>query len=50
VAIALGAYAVEEGSLKFRPNTIAMLSLAIPVIGMLGLAISMIIKALKRSP
>jgi hypothetical protein len=27
-----------------------MLSLAIPVIGMLGLAISMIIKALKRPP
>ena len=49
VAIPLGAYAVEDGALKFRPNTIALLSLLIPVIGMLGLSISMIIKALKHS-
>ena len=50
VAIPLGAYGVEEGALKFRPNTIALLSLAIPAIGMFGPSISMIIKALKRSP
>ena len=49
VAIPLGAYAVEEGRLRFRPNTIAALSMLIPIIIALGLSISMIIKALKRS-
>jgi hypothetical protein len=49
VAIPLGAYAVKDGVLQFRPNTIALLSLLIPIIGVLGLSISMIIKALKRS-
>jgi len=49
VVIPLGAYAVNDGSLQFRPNTIALLSLLIPIIGTLGLSISMIIKALKRS-
>jgi len=47
-AIPLGAYAVQEGALRFRPNTIALLSLLIPIIGTLGLSISMIIKALRR--
>src|SRR5690349_8039468 len=49
VAIPLGAYAVSEGALRFRPNTITMLSLLIPIIGTLGVSISMIIKALQRS-
>jgi len=49
VAIPLGAYAVKDGALQFRSNTIALLSLLIPIIGVLGLSISMIIKALKRS-
>ena len=49
VAIPLGAYAVKHGALQFRPNTIAVLSLLIPIIGALGLSISMIIKALKHS-
>lgn len=49
VAIPLGAYAVEAGALRFRPNTIALLSLVIPIIGVLGVSISMIIKASKRS-
>ena len=44
----LGAYAVKEGALQFRPNTIAVLSLLIPIIGTLGLSISMIIKALRH--
>jgi hypothetical protein len=48
VAIPFGAYAVKDGTLQFRPNTIVLLSLLIPVIGVLGLSISMIIKALKR--
>lgn len=49
VAIPLGAYAFEGGRLRFRPNTVAMGSLLIPIIGTLGLAISMIIKALKHT-
>jgi hypothetical protein len=49
VAIPLGAYAVKDGTVRFRPNTIALLSLTIPIIGALGLSISMIIKALRRS-
>lgn len=49
MAVALGAYAVKDGKLRFQPNTIAMLSLLIPIIGVLGLSISMIIKALKHS-
>jgi len=48
VAIPLGVYAVTEGTLEFRPNTIAVLSMLIPIIGTLGLSVSMIIKALKR--
>ena len=48
VAIPFGAYAVVEGKLQFRPNTIVLFSLMIPIIGTLGLAISMIIKALKH--
>jgi len=48
VSIPLGAYAVKDGTLRFRPNTIALASLLIPIIGTLGLAISMIIKALNR--
>jgi hypothetical protein len=49
VAIPFGAYAVKDGALQFRPNTIVLLSLLIPIIGTLGLSISMIIKALRRS-
>lgn len=49
VAIPLGAYTVRDGAVRFRPNTIALLSLLIPVIGVLGLSISMIIKALRHS-
>ena len=49
VAIPLGAYAVKDGDLRFRPNTIAVLSLLIPIIGTVGLSISMIIKAVRRS-
>jgi hypothetical protein len=48
VAIPLGAYAVENGRLQFPPNTVALLSLLVPIIGTLGLAISMIIKAAKH--
>ena len=48
VAIPLGAYAVSDGRLQFQPNTIALFSLAIPIIGTLGLAISMIIKAVQH--
>ncbi len=48
VAIPFGAYAVKDGSVGFRPNTIVLLSLLIPIIGMLGVSISMIIRALKR--
>ena len=49
VAIPLGAYSVKDGTPQFRANTIALLSLLIPIIGTLGLAISMIIKAVKRT-
>lgn len=49
VAIPLGAYAVREGALQFRANTIALLSLLVPISCALGLSISMIIKAVKRS-
>lgn len=49
VAIPLGAYGVRDGDLHFRPNTVALLSLAVPVIGMLGLAVAMVVKAAHRS-
>src|SRR5689334_8577302 len=42
VAIPLGAYGVREGALQFRPNTVALLSLVIPIVGALGLAVAKI--------
>ena len=45
VAIPLGAYIGGPDGLRFRPNAIAVLSVAIPVIGTLGWAISKIVKA-----
>ena len=45
VAIPLGAYIAGPDGLRFRPNPIALLSAAIPVIGVLGWAISKIVKA-----
>ena len=45
VAIPLGAYIGGPDGLRFRPNVIAVLSVAIPVIGTLGWAISKIVKA-----
>lgn len=47
VAIPLGAYGVRDGELQFRPNTVALLSLLIPIIGSLGLAIAKVVKAAK---
>lgn len=47
VAIPLGAYGVRDGDLQFRPNTVALLSLLIPVIGALGLAVASVIRAAK---
>jgi hypothetical protein len=48
VAIPLGAYGVREGALQFRPNTVALLSLVIPIVGALGLAVAKIIRAAKQ--
>jgi hypothetical protein len=47
VAIPLGAYGAREGGLQFRPNTVAVLSLVIPIIGALGLALAKIVTATK---
>lgn len=49
VAIPFGAYCVVDGSLRFRPNTIVLGSLLIPIIGTLGLAVSMVVRAIKHS-
>lgn len=49
VAIPLGAYGVRDGNVQFRANPVALLSLLIPVIGALGLAVATVIKAAKRS-
>lgn len=48
VAIPLGAYGVRAGELQFRPNTVAVLSLIIPIIGALGLAIAKIVAATRH--
>jgi|SRR5690349_5659190 len=45
VAIPLGAYIGGPDGLRFRPNTIALLSVAIPVVGVVGWAIAKIVKA-----
>lgn len=48
VAIPFGAYCAVDGRLRFRPNSIVLASLLIPVIGTLGLAVSMIVRATKH--
>lgn len=45
VAIPLGAYVGGADGLRFRPNTIALLAMAIPIISTIGWAISRIVKA-----
>lgn len=45
VAIPLGAYVGGADGLRFRPNTIALLAVAIPVISTIGWAIARIVKA-----
>lgn len=47
VAIPLGAYVGGADGVRFRPNTIAVLAVAIPVISTLGWAISKVVKAAK---
>ncbi len=47
VAIPLGAYVGGADGVRFRPNTIAVLALAIPVISTLGWAIAKVVKAAK---
>ena len=47
VAIPLGAYVGGPDGVRFRPNTIAVLAVAIPVISTLGWAISKVVKAAK---
>jgi hypothetical protein len=44
-AIPVGAYIGGADGLHFRPNTIALLAVAIPVIGVLGWALAKIVKA-----
>jgi hypothetical protein len=44
-AIPVGAYIGGADGLHFRPNTIALLTVAIPVIGVLGWALAKIVKA-----
>ena len=45
VSIPLGAYVGGPDGLRFRPNTIAVLAMAIPIIGTIGYAIRLIVKA-----
>lgn len=45
VSIPLGAYVGGPDGLRFRPNTIAVLAMAIPIIGTIGYAIKLIVKA-----
>lgn len=47
VAIPLGAYVGGPDGLRFRPNTIAILSVAIPLVSTVGWAIARIVKAAK---
>jgi len=47
VAIPLGAYVGGADGVRFRPNTIAVLAVAIPVIGTLGWAVSKVVKVAK---
>ncbi len=45
VAIPLGAYGIRDGELRFRPNTVAVLALVIPIIGAVGLTVAKVVKA-----
>ncbi|TXK17777.1 hypothetical protein FVQ89_09515 [Homoserinibacter sp. GY 40078] len=45
VAVPVGAYIGGPDGLRFRPNTIALLAVAIPVIGVIGWSIARIVKA-----
>lgn len=50
IAVPLGAYGVVDGELRFRPNSVTVLALLIPAIGMLGLAVSRVVKAVTARP
>lgn len=45
VAIPIGAYVGGPAGTRFQPNTIAVLAFAIPIVGALAWAVSLIIKA-----
>lgn len=45
VAIPLGAYTSKDGSMVFRPNSIALLATVIPLVSAVGFAVSKIIAA-----
>lgn len=48
VAIPVGAYIDDVDGMRFRPNTIALLAVSIPVICVAGRALARVIRALKR--
>ena len=48
ISMPLGAYVSTDGRSKFRPNTIALLAVATPLICVTGHAIARIVRAGKR--
>ena len=48
VAIPLGVYVRREEGLRFEPNLVALLAVAIPFVCVTGRAISRVIRALKK--
>jgi hypothetical protein len=47
-AIPVGAYVARGGNLRFEPNPIALLAVAVPFLFVAGRAISRVIRALKK--
>ncbi|MFC7790415.1 hypothetical protein ACU045_15695 [Microbacterium sp. MAHUQ-60] len=48
VSIPLGVYVRREEGLRFEPNPVALLAVAIPFVWVAGRALSRVIRALKR--
>ncbi len=47
-ACPVGAYVTRDGYTRFEPNTIALLAVSIPFLGVAGWALSRVIRALKK--
>lgn len=47
MSLPLGIYEARNGETRFRPNTVTVLMLAVPVVAVLGIAASRILRALR---